>query len=265
MNPKKLFDLSGKVVVLTGASGFLGSKYAEGLAQAGANVVLADIKYSNCKKLENELSRKYSAEIMSLKLDVTNKKSIKNLVTKVKQKFHKIDVLINNAVFHETPKDRKIPFEDFPLQTWNKIIEVNTTGVFLCCQEIGRLMKKQKNGIIINVSSIYGLVGADQRIYGKSGLNSSIAYAVTKSSLLNLTRYLASYWSNYGIRVNTLSLGGVKNNQDPSFVKNYSYRTMLGRMAEKDDYIGPMLFLASDASSYMNGANLIVDGGWTAW
>ena len=126
-------------------------------------------------------------------------------------------------------------------------------------------MVKQKQGNIINISSIYGLNGSDQRIYGKSKLNSSPAYAVTKSGILNLTRYLASYWHDKGIRVNTLSLGGVKNNQDSTFVKNYSYKTMVGRMANQNDYSGSILFLASNASSYMTGSNLVVDGGWTAW
>lgn len=265
MNVKKLFDLSGRVVVLTGAAGLLGSQYADGLSQAGANVVLIDKDVSMCKNLEKQLRKKYHIEYLSLKVDISNKKSVKGAISKIMKKFQRIDVLINNAVFPETKKERSIPFEEFPLNVWEKIISVNITGTFLCCQQVGQIMKKQKNGVIINVSSIYGLVGADQRIYEKSGLNSTIAYAVTKSSILNLTRYLASYWSKQGIRVNTLSLGGVKNNQKSDFLKKYSYRTMLGRMANKDEYVGAMLFLASDASSYMNGGNLVVDGGWTAW
>jgi len=126
-------------------------------------------------------------------------------------------------------------------------------------------MTKQKTGNIINVGSIYGLVAPDQRIYGKSGVNSTIAYATTKSAILNFTRYLASYWHDKGIRVNTLTLGGVKMDQSPDFVKSYSYKTIVGRMAEKDEYVGALLFLASDASKYMTGSNLVIDGGWTAW
>ena len=128
-------------------------------------------------------------------------------------------------------------------------------------------MKKQMKGTIINISSIYGLVGADQRIYGKSKLNSPISYSVTKSAIINLTKYLASYWYNTNVRVNTLTLGGVKDNlyMNPEFVKNYSKKTILGRMAEKSEYNGGLLFLISDASSYMTGANLVIDGGWTAW
>ena len=126
-------------------------------------------------------------------------------------------------------------------------------------------MVKQKQGVIINIASTYGIVAADQRIYGKSGQNSAVYYAATKSGILNLTRYLASYWQGTGIRINTLSPGGVENNQGNSFIKNYSYKTMLGRMARKDEYVGAILFLASDASSYMTGSNLVIDGGWTSW
>ncbi|MGI0057157.1 MAG: SDR family oxidoreductase, partial [Nitrosarchaeum sp.] len=135
----------------------------------------------------------------------------------------------------------------------------------LCCKEIGKVMVKQKSGVIVNISSIYGMVGADQRIYGKSKLNSVSSYATTKGGIINLTRFLAAHWNKKNIRVNTLSLGGVYSKQDRQFVKNYSYRTILGRMASKDEYRGAILFLTSDASSYMTGANLVVDGGWTAW
>lgn len=260
-----LFDLSGKVVVLTGASGFLGKQYAHALCQANAIVILADIDLKESKKLTTKLKTKYSTQIMPIKTDLTNKQSIKNLVSKVVEKFSRIDVLINNAMFHENKKELTTPFEKYSLLNWNKVIDVNLTGMFLCCQEVGKIMKKQKSGNIININSIYGLVGADQRIYANSGLNSSISYAVTKGAVLNLTRYLASYWNRKNIRVNALTLGGVENNQDKEFAKNYSYRTMLGRMAKKNDYVGAIIFLASNASSYMTGSNLVVDGGWTAW
>jgi len=265
LNIKKLFDLTGNIVILTGASGLLGAQYSHGLSQAGANVILADIDYSKCKRLAKNLEKKYDTKPLALKVDVTNRTSVKKMVSKVLKKFSKIDVLINNAIFHEGPSERAVSFEKFPLSSWNKVIEVNLTGVLLCCQEVGKIMVEQKHGVIINIGSIYGLVGADQSIYGKSGLNSSIGYAVTKSGVLNLTRYLASYWRKKGIRVNTLSLGGVDNKQSLKFQKNYSKKTLLGRMANKDEYVGALLFLASDASSYMTGSNLIIDGGWTAW
>ena len=266
MNIKKLFDLSNRTIILTGGAGLLGSQYAEGLSQAGANLVLADINYAGCKNIAKRLEKKNKNSILPIKLDLTDQKSIKNMVKKTINKFSKIDVLINNAAFlGKVGKERQIKFEDLPLSLWDKAVSVNLTGIFLSCQEVGKIMIKQKRGVIINIASTYGIVAADQRIYGKSGQNSAVYYAATKSGILNLTRYLASYWNGTGIRVNTLSPGGVENNQGSSFIKNYSYKTMLGRMARKDEYIGAILFLASDASSYMTGSNLVVDGGWTAW
>jgi len=266
MNVKKLFDLSNRTIILTGGAGLLGSQYAEGLSQAGANLILADINYAGCKNIAKQLEKKYQNSILPIKLDLTDQKSIKNMVKKTVKKFSKIDVLINNAAFQgKSGKERQIKFEDLPSSLWDKAISVNLTGIFLSCQEVGKIMIKQKRGVIINIASIYGIVAADQRIYGKSGQNSAVYYAATKSAILNLTRYLASYWNRTGIRVNTLSPGGVENNQGSLFIKNYSYKTMLGRMAQKNEYVGAMIFLASDASSYMTGSNLVVDGGFTAW
>ena len=265
MSVKKMNNLSEKVVFLTGAAGLLGTQYATALSSVGANVVLADINYNKCKKIEKELKEKNNVSPFSIKMDISNKKSIDNAIAKVMKKFSKIDVLVNNAVFPETQKERSIQFEKFPLELWNKIFAVNVTGVFLCNQKIGSIMVKQKKGSIINISSMYGVVAADQRIYGNSGLNSTAAYAVTKSSLFNFTRYLASYWRNTGVRINTLTLGGVENNQDPKFIQKYSEKTMIGRMAKKNEFTGALIFLSSDASSYMTGSNMVVDGGWTAW
>lgn len=265
MNIEKIFDLSNKTILLTGAAGILGRQYAEGLSQAGANVILSDVNYSECKKIENELCKKYKCTPLAVKVDISSEKSVKNMVKTALKQFSSIDVLINNAVFPETQKERSIPFEKFPLTIWNQIISVNLNGMFLCSREVGMIMKKQKKGSIINISSIYGMVAADQRIYGQSGLNSTAAYAATKSAVLNFTRYLASYWNGSGIRINSLTLGGVNNGQNSEFIKKYSNKTMIGRMAHKDEYVGAILFLASDASSYMTGANLVIDGGWTAW
>ena len=265
MNVKKIFDLSGKVILLTGAAGNLGTQYAGGLAEAGANIVLADIDYSKCKIIQSKLEKKFKRKFTSLELDLRDKKSIVKNVKLLQKKFGTIDVLINNAAIQGNHKLRTAKFEDFPLSYWNDAISVNLTGVFLMCQEVGKVMVKQKKGNIINISSTYGIIAPDQRIYGTSGQNSSAFYASTKSALINLTRYLASYWNRKGIRVNTLSPGGVENNQDPKFIKKYSEKTMIGRMAQKDEYIGALIFLCSDASSYMTGSNLIIDGGWTAW
>ncbi len=265
MTIKNIHNLSGKVVFLTGAAGLLGTQYANALSQCGANVVLLDINYKQCKKLEKELKEKFEVEPISIKMDISKKQSIDNAIKKTMKKFSKIDVLVNNAVFPETEKERSIKFENFPLELWNKIFAVNVSGVFLCNQKIGTIMVNQKKGSIINISSMYGLIAADQRIYGDSGLNSTAAYAVTKSSMFNFSRYLASYWRTTGVRVNTLTLGGVENKQNAQFIKKYSSKTMIGRMAKKDEYVGALLFLASDASSYMTGSNLVIDGGWTAW
>ena len=265
VNIEKIFDLSGRVVIITGAAGLLGSEYAKGFSQAGANVVLVDQNIVKCKKLAKILENKFNVSPLTIKTDITNPESIKKMITKVMKKFSKIDVLVNNAIFPETEKNRKTSFENFPLAIWKKGIDVNLTGIFLCSQQIGKIMVKQKRGVIINVSSIYGLVGPDQRIYGKTKTIKSAMYAVTKGAVPNLTRYMASYWNRTGIRVNTLSLGGVEEDQDKTFKKNYSYKTTIGRMAKKDEYVGAVLFLSSDASSYMTGSNLVIDGGWTTW
>jgi NAD(P)-dependent dehydrogenase (short-subunit alcohol dehydrogenase family) len=265
MKIQKIFDLTDKVVIITGSSGMLGTQYAYGLSECGANVILADIDISKSKITEKQIKKKFSTDPMSIKLDLTNKESILSMTSLILKKYSKIDVLINNAAYQGNSKIRSSGFENLELETWNQAIDVNLTGVFLCCQSIGKQMIKQKSGNIINIASTYGLVGPDQRIYGKSGQNSAIFYAATKSAILNLTRYLATYWEGKGIRVNTFSPGGVENNQDPNFIKRYSKKTPLGRMAKKDEYVGSMIFLASDASSYMTGSNLIVDGGWTAW
>ena len=265
MNMRKVFDFSNRVIVITGAAGLLGSEYADGFCQAGGNVVLADKNFEKCKKLAAKLEKKYGVKSLPIKLDVTNPNSIKKMVAHITKKFSKIDVLVNNAIYPEIGKIKKTKFEDFPLDIWKKGIDVNLTGMFLCSQQIGEIMKKQKNGVIINISSIYGIKGPDQRIYGKTKIIKSALYATTKGAVINFTKYLASYWNRTGIRVNTLSLGGVEENQDRNFKKKCSDKTMIGRMAKKDEYVGALLFLSSDASSSMTGSNLIIDGGWNSW
>jgi NAD(P)-dependent dehydrogenase (short-subunit alcohol dehydrogenase family) len=262
---KTEFSLKGKNIVLTGAAGYLGSKYAEGLSKFGANVILVDVDQNKSEKMKKALEKKYNTNPLAVKVDVSNKKSVKKMIKKICRNYDKIDVLINNAFYQESKKEKTSNFENFSLDAWNKSIKVNLTGTLICCQEVGKIMKKQKNGNIINISSVYGLKGADQRIYENSGLNSTIAYAATKSAILNMTRYLASYWHEYGIRVNSLSLGGVERGQDKKFIKKYSEKTIIGRMAKQDEYVGAIIFLSSNSSSYMTGSNLVIDGGWTSW
>lgn len=266
----KLFDLKDRIIVLTGSAGLLGSQYAQILSDAGATLVLVDTNIKKNKELENKINKKFKTNSISVNIDITSKNEVKNLALDIKKKFGRIDGLINNAFLNHAKNQTQNgtnSFETFPTKIWNDALELNLTAVFLCCQEFGKIMAKQKKGVIVNISSIYGISGADQRIYGTSKLNSPVSYAVSKGGIVNLTRYLAAYWQKKNVRVNTLTLGGVQDNsyQSKQFIKNYSEKTILGRMAKKDEYEGSILFLMSDASAYMTGSNLIIDGGWTAW
>ena len=180
--------------------------------------------------------------------------------------------MVNNAAYTnidaiKNSDNISAPFEKFSFQLWKKMLDVNLSGVFNCCKVFGSQMIKQRKGTIVNIASIYGIVGNDQRIYGNSKINSPVSYAAAKGGIITLTRYLAAYWYGKNIRVNTLTPGGVidKSYQSKEFIKKYSEKTILGRMARSDEYNGALLFLMSDASSYMTGANLVIDGGWTAW
>lgn len=268
----EIFNVSNRNIAITGAAGLLGTQYAHVLSQAGANVILLDVDEEKNKNLEKELVKKYKTKARSYVVDITKEKDVIKVKNNILSDCKRIDGLVNNAAFTNKTAIKYsaktyLPFEAFPADLWHSSIAVNLTGVFYCCREFGKEMAKQKKGVIVNIASTYGIVGADQRIYGKSKINSPVSYAAAKGAIINLTRYLASYWHGKNIRVNTLSPGGVSDEsyQEKSFIKRYSERTMLGRMARKDEYNGAMLFLMSDASSYMTGANLVVDGGWTAW
>jgi len=266
----KLFDLTDKVIVLTGSAGRLGTNFAHILSDAGADVILVDIDDKKNQKLRDVISKKYKTTPLACNVNITKKEQLSRLRKQIVKKYGRIDGLVNNAFY--SPRlhieGSATKFEEFRPELWNDVVSVNLTGIFLCCQEFGKMMAKQKTGgVIVNISSIYGINGADQRIYGDSKLNSSPSYAATKGAVINFTRYLAAYWHRKNIRVNTMTLGGVldKSYMDEKFIKNYSYKTMLGRMANSDEYNGALLFLLSDASSYMTGTNLVLDGGWTAW
>jgi NAD(P)-dependent dehydrogenase (short-subunit alcohol dehydrogenase family) len=266
-----IFNIHGKNIILTGSAGLLGSHYADFLSSNGANLILIDVNEKKNQKLEKSIKSKYNTKCHSYTCDLSNVKEIKSLRKLILKDFKKIDILINNAAYTTKSsvikKTKKTPFEKLSYETWRNSLSVNLTAVFLFCQEFGEIMLKQKNGVIVNISSIYGIVGADQRIYEKSDFNLPISYAATKGSVINITKYLAAYWQKKNIRVNTLSLGGVEDStyHHPNFIKKYSDKTMLGRMAKKSDFDGALLFLISEASSYVTGTNLIVDGGWTAW
>ncbi len=268
---ENLFSLKGKVAVITGGAGLLGRRYAEALVACGAIPVMADVDGALAEKIAGELYQKYGGQARGYTVDVASKKSLEDLRNRVLGEFGRVDILINNAGISGKVADNTIApgFEDYPFPEWQKAFDVNITGMLFAAQVFGREMVKRKQGVVVNVCSIYGILSPDQRIHYKEGAEKQfikpVSYAVSKSAVLNLTRYLATYWAPQNIRVNSLTPGGVFDNQDKDFVQKYSERTPMGRMANPEDMVGPMLFLVSDASSYMTGANLIIDGGWSAW
>ncbi|MCK5629371.1 MAG: SDR family oxidoreductase [Nanoarchaeota archaeon] len=267
----KIFDVEGKTAIVTGGMGQLGTQYVKTLLEAGLKVAVFDIKIDNPNSFY--LLNKKNPNLKIYKVDITKKTSIKNGLKKAMEQFGVPSVLINNAALDVPPgtgADENVPFEQYPEKSLDKTYEANLKGTILCCQIIGEEMADNKGGSIINISSIYGNVSPDQRIYehlkkGNKGFFKPVSYSITKAGVLGLTRYLATYWAKKNVRVNSLTLGGVFNNQDKKFVENYSQRVPIGRMAEEDEYNGAILFLASDASSYMTGSNLIIDGGYTSW
>lgn len=265
----KLFSLKNKTAIVTGALGLIGKKHCEALAMADANVIVADMDKSTCKKFAESLGKKHHG----ISLDVTNPDSLQEAKAKILKKYGAIDILVNNAAINDMFENPAMAahfsaFENYPVEAFRQSLEVNVTGVFLCSQVFGTVMAEQGRGSIINVASTYGIVGPDQKIYqnteGGQTFYKSASYPTTKGAVVNFTRFLAAYWGHKGVRVNTLSPGGVENGQDDFFYKNYAAKTLLGRMANANDYQGALIFLASEASAYMTGANLVVDGGWTA-
>lgn len=265
-----LFNLTGKTAIVTGACGLIGRQHCAALAQAGANVVVADLNAEACTAITGGLP---GGPHLPLAVNVTDPESLTAARDQIIARFGHIDVLVNNAAINDMFENPALAanlskFENFPLSTWQKSLEVNVTGIFLAAQVFGTPMAVQGHGSIINVASTYGIVGPDQSIYvnqqGEQTFFKSPSYPATKGAVISFTRYLAAYWGKRGVRVNTLSPGGVENSQDAFFVQQYSAKTPLGRMAAATDYQGAVVFLASDASAYMTGANLVVDGGWTA-
>jgi NAD(P)-dependent dehydrogenase (short-subunit alcohol dehydrogenase family) len=239
--------------------------------------VLADLSADAAREAAAEIERAHGVRALGVGADITQKADVDALVSAVTAAFSRIDILINNAALTvkgggERAARYFAPFEEYPLDLWQAALDVNLTGAFLCTQAIGRVMVAQKRGVVLNIASDVGNISPDHRIYDGAinpltgaGFNTPIAYATTKAALINFTRYLATYWAEQGIRVNCLSPGGVFAGHDPRFVDQVTSRIPLHRMARLDEYQGAVLFLVSDASSYMTGANLIVDGGRTAW
>ena len=269
------FNMTGRVAIVTGGPGLLGKEFCKTLAEAGAAVVVADINGEGAIA-EAQALVTAGHQALGVQTDVTQPESVKALVDKTLATYGRLDVLVNSAALDpkfdpQALAARSTPlgsFEDYPLDAWRQALDVNLTGMFLCCQAVVRPMLVQGKGVIINICSTYGLVGPDQRLYQRDGKQTSykpVYYTVTKAGVLGLTKYLATYYAGKNIRVNALTPGGVFNGHDEVFLKASSARAVMGRMANKDEMNGALLFLASDASSYMTGANLVVDGGWTAW
>jgi 2-deoxy-D-gluconate 3-dehydrogenase len=272
-----LFQLTDRVAVVTGGGGLLGAEFCRTLVEAGAQVVVADINTPAAESTATNLIQS-GYDAMAVHTDITSPESVNRMVNVTLETYNRLDILVNSAALDPKFDPRHVhtehleaargAFESYPLHAWQQALNVNLTGTFLCCQAAVHPMLDQGRGVIINLSSIYGLVAPDQRLYQQPGQPPSykpVYYSVTKSGILGLTRYLAAYYAGKNIRVNVLSPGGVYNGHDEEFVKAYAARTVLGRMAEKDEMNGALLFLSSDASAYMTGANLVIDGGWTSW
>ncbi len=269
----QLFDLTGKTAIITGGAGLLGRQFCHTLAAAGANVVVADINAAAVGAVVEELQQE-DLSALGLPTDITDKIATQALVAKTLAEFGTVDILVNSAALDPKFDPDKIgeqganAFEDYPLEAWQQALDVNLTGMFLTTQAAVQPMLAQGGGVVINLCSMYGLAAPDQRLYQREGQPPQfkpVTYTTTKAGVIGFTKYLAAYYAGKNIRVNALTPGGVNNNHDEEFKTRYATRAILGRMAEPDEMNGAVLFLASDASKYMTGANLVVDGGWTTW
>ena len=273
MSGDPLFDLAGRVAVVTGGLGQLGAEYAAGLAERGVRVAIFDVA-SEARPGGRDLSPGLAAGAIRVHwADVTRRESLEAATSAVIEEWGVPHLLVNNAALDsppDAPPEEVGPFETYPESSYEQVMNVNVKGTLLCCQVVGARMAAESRGSIVNVSSVYGLLSPPQELYEfrrRRGevFYKPVAYSVSKSAVLNLTRYLATYWAQAGVRVNTLTLAGVFDDQPEEFLEAYCARVPLGRMAEAREALGALVFLASDASSYVTGANLVVDGGWSAW
>ena len=268
-------NLTDKVAIITGGAGLLGKKHAEAIAETGGIPILLDIDEHALQKKSKELKARFAVPVLGIKTDITRKADIENCLKIVLKRYGKVDILINNAAYNpkleSSASVKWTRLENFSLKQWNREIRVGLTGAFLCSKIFGTEMARQGKGVILNISSDLGIIAPDQRIYRKNGtkedkqLVKPVTYSVVKHGIIGLTKYLATYWADKGIRVNALCPGGVYNGQPNEFVKKLTQLIPLGRMANIDEYKGAVQFLCSDASSYMTGSCLIMDGGRTAW
>jgi NAD(P)-dependent dehydrogenase (short-subunit alcohol dehydrogenase family) len=267
----KQFDLTGRVAVVTGGAGLLGLQHGLALAEAGASVVIADIRQEDSQRVAERIHRSYQTPVVPLRMDVTDLRSIKDACQAAIEKLGGVHILVNNAAIdakvHADGEMETSRFEHFSLQQWNLELTIGLGGAFLCSQVFGAHMANRGSGVILNIASDLSVIAPDQRLYEKAGLAADmqptkpVTYSVIKTGLLGLTRYLAAYWAEKGIRVNALSPGGVRTDQPEEFVKRLSDLIPMGRMASADEYRGVVQFLCSDASSYLTGQNVVVDGG----
>ena len=268
-------DLHNQVSIITGAAGLLGYQFSEVLLESGATVCLLDIDADNLREKSQRLKSQYGPKVFTLECNITHEDQMTQACSRILDQFGKIDILVNNAAnnpkVESTTETDFSRLENFLLTRWNQDIEVGLTGAFLCCKIFGAKMAEKKSGVIINIASDLSVIGPDQRIYQDSQLPphrqpvKPVTYSVVKSGLLGLTRYLATYWADSGIRVNALSPGGVYAGQPREFVNRLTNLIPMKRMAEIDEYKGTLLFLCSDSSKYMTGQNIIIDGGRTVW
>jgi NAD(P)-dependent dehydrogenase (short-subunit alcohol dehydrogenase family) len=272
---RDLFNLTGRVAVITGGAGLLGEKHAEAIALAGGTPVLVDVNLAAAERKARLLADRFGVQAAGFRADITKRDEVEALLSAILERFGTVDVLINNAANNpkvegasDLPWSR---FEIFPLEAWQADLSVGLTGAFLCCQVIGAELARRGRGVIVNIASDLAVIAPDQRLYRQEGLPDDrqpvkpVTYSVVKTALLGLTRYLATYWADRNVRVNAISPGGVFNDHPEEFVRRLAQLIPMGRMARLDEYRGAILFLCTDASSYMTGANLVVDGGRTCW
>jgi NAD(P)-dependent dehydrogenase (short-subunit alcohol dehydrogenase family) len=271
----ELFRLDGRVAVITGGGGLLGEQHAAAIAGAGGIPVLVDISAERAQSVAARIAERFGVAATAVTADITSDGSVREAARAIAERFGRIDILVNNAA--NDPKfeaDGEVAYsrlEHFPFAQWQADLAVGLTGAFLCSQIFGSAMARAGRGVIVNVASDLALIGPDQRIYRQPGTaddaqpTKPVTYSVVKAGLLGLTRYLATYWAERGVRANAISPGGVYTDQSDVFVKNLTSLIPLNRMAKVDEYQGAMLFLCSDASAYMTGSNLVIDGGRTCW
>lgn len=264
---RELFDLTDRVAVVTGGAGLLAAEHARALSEYGARVILADVNVDKCESVALELHEEGHKEVSAAYCDVTARESWEKLLEVTVQEKGRLDILINNAGFTNQSKSANFDadFEDFPLEDWNAIMNVNLTGSFLGCQVVGQHMRSKGGGAIINIASLYGVVSPNHKMYPGTGIKQPVGYTVSKHGVVALTKYVATLWAEDGVKVNALTPGGVFNGHQDPFLERFKQLNPIGRMSRKDELRGAVVFLASDASSHVIGHNLIVDGGWTVW